>query len=253
MARKKKGGVSEEHPSEAWLVPYADILTLLLALFIVLFANSQTDQQKMQEMAQAFSAAFQSGGPSIFDKSGPASTHAADVPVEEDQNMAYIKENNQLSETKEEIDKLIQEQGLGAELDTVLSEDGLSIRIKDTALFPSGSAELLERSQQIAAPIAMILSRVPQKVVVSGHTDNVPISNAQYRSNWDLSSQRSLNFMKFLMEQAPLKPERFMTVGYAEYRPVAANDSDENRAKNRRVEILLMRSNPQPAAMQTLK
>jgi chemotaxis protein MotB len=135
----------------------------------------------------------------------------------------------------------------------VLSEDGLSIRIKDTALFPSGSAELLERSQQIAAPIAMILSRVPQKVVVSGHTDNVPISNAQYRSNWDLSSQRSLNFMKFLMEQAPLKPERFMTVGYAEYRPVAANDSDENRAKNRRVEILLMRSNPQPAAMQTLK
>ncbi len=253
MARKKKKGVADEHPSEAWLVPYADILTLLLALFIVLFANSQTDQKKMEAMAQAFSSAFHSGGPSIFDKMGPAATPSADLPLEDAENMAYIKENTQLSETKAEIDQMIQEQGLGAELDTVLTEDGLSIRIKDTALFSSGSADILDRSRAIAGPIASILSRVPQRVVVSGHTDNVPISNAQFESNWDLSSRRSLNFMKFLMELVPMKPERFMTVGYAEYRPVAPNDTEENRAKNRRVEILLMRSNPQPASMQTLR
>lgn len=253
MARKKKHGEEEEHPSEAWLVPYADILTLLLALFIVLFANSQTDQQKMAEMAQAFSAAFNRGGPSIFDKAGPAATPSADMPTQESDNLAYIKENNQLSETKEMIDKMISQEGLGAELDTVLTEDGLSIRIKDTALFLSGSADLLERSRQIAAPIAVILAKVPQKVVVSGHTDNVPISNSRFESNWDLSAERSLNFMKFLMAQAPMKPERFMTVGYAEYRPIAANDTEENRAKNRRVEILLMRSNPQPTGMHTMR
>lgn len=253
MARKKRHSEEDEHPSEAWLVPYADILTLLLALFIVLFANSQTDQKKITEMAQAFSAAFNRGGPSFFDKAGPAAVPSSDLPIEDDENMAYIKENNQLSETKEMIDKMIGEQGLGAELDTVLTEDGLSIRIKDTALFQSGSADLLERSRQIAGPIALILAKVPQKVVVSGHTDNVPISTPRFESNWDLSTERSLNFMKFLMAQAPMKPERFMSVGYAEYRPIAPNDTEENRAKNRRVEILLMRSNPQPASMYTIR
>lgn len=253
MARKKHHEQHEEHVDESWLVPYADILTLLLALFIVLFAVSQTDQKKMQEMAQAFSAAFNTGGPSMFDKAGPSQQSAADLPPINEQNQAYIKENNQLTETQKVLDQMIKEKNLQDQLSTLLTEDGLSIRIKEKALFPSGSADLLPHSMEIAKPVAELLSKVPQKIVVSGHTDNVPIANSAFPSNWDLSVQRSLNFMKFILTQANLDPARFTTVGHGEYRPIAPNNTDEGRAQNRRVEILIMRANHQPANMKTIQ
>lgn len=244
MARKKKHAPHEEHISEAWLVPYADILTLLLALFIVLFATSQTDQQKLTEMAQAFSAAFNTGGPSMFDKAGPTANQSADTPPDKtkDHDQKYLAENEQLNETKQMLEQMIKEKNLSDELTAVLTEEGLSIRIKEKALFPSGSATLLAHSMEIGKPIAELLSKVPQKIIVSGHTDNVPISNSTFPSNWDLSSQRSLNFMKFILTQANLNPARFSTVGHGEFRPIAPNDTEAGRAQNRRVEILILRN-----------
>lgn len=244
MARKKRGKPKEEHASEAWLLPYSDLLTLLLALFIVLFAVSQTDQTKVTQMAQAFSSAFNIGGPSIFDKAGPNVSPSAEIPEKtEDKNVAYVKENQQLEAVKRSLDQYIQNNHLQEALSTALTDDGLMIRIKERALFPSGSADLVEESRKIGPIIAGLLVPISENVVISGHTDNVPISNERYPSNWELSSQRALNFMKYLLAQdARLNPARFSAVGYSEYRPVADNNTAEGRTQNRRVEVLIART-----------
>ena len=117
------------------------------------------------------------------------------------------------------------------------------IRIREKALFPSGSAELVPESQLVGPVVAGLLAAIPENVVISGHTDNVPISTGQFPSNWELSSSRALNFMKFLLaSNATLNPARFSAIGYSEYRPIADNATEEGRTQNRRVEILIARS-----------
>ena len=137
-----------------------------------------------------------------------------------------------------------------------MTDDGLMIRIKEKALFPSGSAELVGEAQKIGPVVAGLLAKIPERVVISGHTDNVPIATARYPSNWELSSQRALNFMKFLFaSNTSLNPARFSSIGYSEYRPIADNKTDEGRAQNRRVEVLIARTyqfNPDSSSTETL-
>ena len=249
MSRRKKhlGEHHEEHMDESWLIPYADILTLLLALFIVLFATAQVDQKKFDQMAYSFNAAF-GGSPSVFDNNRSIVPEAGaskpdQSPTENPQGQAQLQETVQLSEIKRQIDRYILENSLSGGLSTMLTEDGLMIRIKDSALFTSGSADLRPESLQVGQEIAKLLVPLNQKIVISGHTDNVPINTAQFPSNWELSAKRSINFMKFILEsERQLKPERFSAIGYGEYRPLGPNDSIDNRAKNRRVEVLIMRN-----------
>lgn len=243
--RKKRGAPHEEEASEAWLLPYSDLMTLLLALFISLFAISQTDQTKVTAMAQAFSSAFNMGGPSFFNQMGPSPGRQAEIPYDEDKgNSAYIQENQKLEQLKKEMDDYIQQNQLDEDLSTAMTDDGLMIRIKEKALFPSGSADLVAESQKIGPVVANLLATVSQRVIITGHTDNVPIHNARFPTNWDLSSARALTFMKFLLSiNGKLDPARFSAIGYGEYRPIADNATDEGRAQNRRVEILIARSN----------
>ncbi len=244
MARKKRHPKHEEENGEAWLLPYSDLMTLLLALFIALFAMSQTDQQKMNAMAQAFSSAFNTGGPSFFDKMGPNDGRSAEIPSTEDKgNSAYLQENRALEQMQKQLEQYIEQNRLQDELSTELTEDGLMIRIKEKALFSSGSADLLPESQKIGPVIAGLLAPMNERVIITGHTDNVPISTAQFPSNWELSAIRAINFMKYIISQdSRLNPVRFASSGCSEYRPVASNDTEEGRAKNRRVEVLIART-----------
>jgi len=247
MSRRKKHHAEhhEEHTDESWLVPYADILTLLLALFIVLFAGADANKTKFDAMAQSFNAAF-SGSPSVFDNNA-AITPESDTPNQDKsksdsgKEQEHLKETVQLLEVKKAMDKYIQSNNLVGDLSTALTEDGLMIRIKDTALFISGSADLRVESQRFGTEIAKMLAPLTQEIIISGHTDNVPINTREFPSNWELSSKRSLNFMKFLLSQGNLKPERFSAIGYGEYRPMVANNTADGRSKNRRVEVLIMR------------
>ena len=117
------------------------------------------------------------------------------------------------------------------------------IRIKEKALFPSGSAELVPESQRIGPLVAGLLAEVPERVLISGHTDTDPINTPQFPSNWELSSVRAMTFMKYLLAiNQNLNPARFSAIGYGEYRPIAMNDTADNKQKNRRVEILIARS-----------
>ena len=244
MARKKHAKPHEEEAGEAWLLPYSDLMTLLLALFIALFAMSQTDSSKMQALAQAFTAAFNMGGPSFFSGMGPSmSMPSTPSSGAESSNSAYMEENENLREAQEKLDQYIKENNLEDQVSTELTEDGLMIRLKEKALFASGSASLQGQAEQIVPVIAALLSSLPERVTISGHTDNVPISTAQFPSNWELSSSRAVNLMRGLMGAQPsLNPARFSALGYSEYRPIASNDTEEGRAQNRRVEVFIARS-----------
>ena len=244
MARKKRGKPHDEELNEAWLLPYSDLMTLLLALFIALFAMSQTDSSKMQALAQAFTAAFNMGGPSFFSGMGPT-TAMPNTPTtaSDSTNAAYMQENENLREAQEKLEQYIKENNLQDQVSTELSEEGLMIRLKEKALFASGSAALQGQAEQIVPVIAGLLASLPERVTISGHTDNVPISTAQFPSNWELSSSRAVNLMRGLMGVQPsLNPARFSALGYSEYRPIASNDTEEGRAQNRRVEVFIARS-----------
>lgn len=244
MARKKRPAPHEEEASEAWLLPYSDLMTLLLALFICLFAISQTDETKLTQMAQAFSSAFNMGGPSFFQGAGPAQNSSRDMMSSEDGGMeAYLAENTQMEAVKRQLDTYIDQNDLNEEISTMMTEDGLMIRIKENALFPSGSAQLTEGVQRIGPAIAALIAPIPQRILVTGHTDNVPINSAQFPSNWELSSMRAINFMKYILSQdGRMNPARFSAMGRSEYRPIADNATPEGRAQNRRVEVLIERS-----------
>lgn len=251
MSKKHKQHDHEEHMDESWLIPYADLLTLLLALFIVLFASSQIDQKKFEEIKKSFVAAL-SGGKSFFENSSPV---PSDVNVgidskdkdkeknQSDEDKQRSKETQELLELKKKIDRFIAESGLTAQLETRLDNEQLKITISDNALFPSGSATLKPESRKLAVSISKLLEQYKNyEVVVAGHTDNVPINTAQFPSNFHLSTERALNLLAVILENKNVGPERFSNVGYGEYQPVASNETADGRAENRRVEVSIVRN-----------
>lgn len=247
MRKRHKEKHHEEHMDETWLIPYADLLTLLLALFIVLFASSQVDAKKLGDMGQVFNAIF-SGNVGMLNQS---STINSEMPNKSNPSSAFEElmkspdasiEAVQLLRLQEEIERYITQNDLSADLSSTLTEDGLLITIGEVALFPSGSADILPAAHKIVTEIAVLLQAYPQTVTVAGHTDNVPINTAEFPSNWDLSSKRALNFMKLLLVNPNLQPKKFNATGYGEFHPVTSNDSVYGKQKNRRVEVLIRRT-----------
>ncbi|WLV24190.1 flagellar motor protein MotB [Aciduricibacillus chroicocephali] len=251
MAKRNKKK-HDDHIDESWLLPYADILTLLLALFIVLFAMSSVDAQKFQQLSQVFNTVFV-GEKGILEQGElpPGEAPSTEIPTKKedeqnkdkkDQQFDYsLQEQEELTKVKERVDKYIDNNKLADEFDTKLTNEGLLITIGDNALFGSGSADVRNSDKKTAKKLANLLFMDPQReVVISGHTDNIPIKNSEYDSNWDLSVSRAVNFMKLILENKKLDPRSFSAKGSGEYQPIASNKTKEGREKNRRVEILVL-------------
>ncbi|WP_017729308.1 OmpA family protein [Halalkalibacterium ligniniphilum] len=234
MASKKKNH-HDEHVDESWLIPYADMLTLLLALFVILFAISQVDATKYEQLRVALSESM--GGQGVLEEMSPVqvdpatpstSSSAADVWVE-------------LQELKEELDQYIEAEGLGNRLSADITPDGLLITINDHILFASGSANLKPSAETLALTLADFLATDPPwHIQISGHTDNRPIHTAEFASNWELSSARALNVMNIFLQNPEIRAKQLSIAGYGEYQPVASNDTAEGRERNRRVEVLIL-------------
>lgn len=235
MSRRKKTK-HDEHIDESWLVPYADILTLLLALFIVLFASSSIDANKFREMGNFFNQVFTSGtgimqypsasevqSPNMGSGGGPGKNERAALTNIQNKVNAYVKGNKMTNN-----------------ISTSLTDEGLLVTMRDNVLFEPGVAEVRDSDKKVAQAISkLLIMDPPRSIVISGHTDNVPMHTALIKSNWDLSVMRAVNFMKILLENPKLNPEWFSAKGYGEFKPVASNKTAEGRAKNRRVEILI--------------
>jgi chemotaxis protein MotB len=248
---KRRHEPPEEHPDESWLLPYSDLMTLLLALFIVLFAASSVNTSKFEELSRAFKTAF-SSGIGILDQGGLTQNdllkrRTAETLNYKEKGKKSLKtleqeEQQNLEVLKQQLDKYIQKNGLTSQLETQLNLSELLITIRDNALFPSGSASIKPDSQKLATAIGQMLQPFPDyEILVTGHTDDQPINTYEFPSNWELSSKRAINFMKILLTNKAFDPKRFSAIGYGEFRPLDSNLTDAGRAKNRRVEVSILR------------
>jgi chemotaxis protein MotB len=239
MSRKKKqdagpGGVPE------WMATYGDLVTLLMCFFVLLFAFSSIDAQKFEAVMKSFqgSAGILSGGTSLT----PADMVFDGMPEVEVSKPVTNKED--LEVLKKAVEKFIAENQLESKVTVELEDRGLLLRFEDNALFDSGKADLKEGSLNTLKFLAEILNTEEfntKNVRVEGHTDNRPINTAKFPSNWELSTTRASNVVRFFIERGNMIPSRFSASGYSEYYPIASNDLAEGRAMNRRVDIVVLR------------
>ncbi|NTU27902.1 flagellar motor protein MotB [Bacillus tequilensis] len=251
MARKKKKKHEDEHVDESWLVPYADILTLLLALFIVLYASSSIDVAKFKMLSKSFNEVF-TGGTGVMDYSSVTPPKEEKDGIDKVQKDKEEKEKNkkekekaadqkELQSVKSQVDKFIKDKKLEHQLETKMTSEGLLITIKDSIFFDSGKATIRKEDVPLAQEISnLLVINPPRNIIISGHTDNMPIKNSEFQSNWHLSVMRAVNFMGLLIENPKLDAKVFSAKGYGEYKPVASNKTAEGRGKNRRVEVLIL-------------
>ncbi|CAG9621139.1 flagellar motor protein MotB [Sutcliffiella rhizosphaerae] len=249
MSRRRKKHDHDEHIDESWLIPYADLLTLLLALFIVLYSMSSIDAKRFQALSEVFNEVF-TKGTGILEYPNPINQDDA-VTFEEKEDQEETEEEYDLESDmlelkgiQEKIDAYIAEKELDEMLETTLTDEGLLLLIRDNVLFRSGSDRVRNEDLVIAREISNLLEiNPPRNIIISGHTDNVPINNSQFASNWELSVMRAVNFMKIVIENDNLDPRWFSAKGFGEYYPVATNSTEQGRAQNRRVEILILPRN----------
>ena len=243
MARKKR---EQPHENlERWLVSYADFMTLLFATFVVLYALSQIDVSDFAKLEEALKQAFRSnvfdGQESILDSSNSIfdGYDGASSPI----MLEYLSpryEADSYEEIKDSIDKMNLD-GLKAEID----ERGLVIKMEDSALtFKSGSAQITSDS---LVPLNAVAKLIKEKfaihiIRVEGHTDSDPVSNPVYPSNWELSSARASSVIRYLIGNYNFNPAIFIAAGYADTAPVAKGNTQKDKQKNRRVEIVILRN-----------
>lgn len=243
LAKKSKKKKQEEEIPEAWLLPYSDLLTLLLALFIVLFAMSSIDAQKMAKMSAVFNEVFE-GGQGVMDS--PSATDPEDPKSQKLDSSAaqavkaYTQDQAELSGLQDDVENYIAVNELEKQFSAKMTDDGLLITIRDSVLFKSGEAEIEKKNRKIAKDLSkMLVFDEPRPVMVTGYTDNIPASG-KYTSNWELSVMRAVHFLSVLIDtNDKLDPAYFSAKGYGENNPLASNDTEKGRAKNRRVEVLI--------------
>jgi chemotaxis protein MotB len=228
----RKGKHEGEHENlERWLLTYADLITLLLAFFIVMYSMSKVDAKKFGAMAQALQSILHGKGTSMLN--GEASLVGADKgggPMKVgDMRLLQIKVNN-----------AAREMGLEDKVSAEITERGLVIRISESAFFDPGKIDLKPEAVRFLDILSKPLIEIPNHVRIEGHTDNLPIRTERFPSNWELSVHRATVCVRYLIENHSFPPDRISALGYGEYRPIADNNTIEGRAKNRRVDIVVL-------------
>lgn len=238
---RKKPEVPKEEGAPAWMNTYGDMVTLLLTFFVLLFSFSTIDKRKWQEIVESFTGtnrvqAIAPLNPGEATVSGGV-FNGISVPSEEEEE---IKEH--FDELLYKIKTHITENGLDMQLDAFKIDDTIILRITDSALFDSGKDEVREDAKVILRKVADIFIEYEDyisRIYIEGHTDNIPIHNAEFDSNWDLSTHRAVSVIKFLISSTGIEPGKYTAAGYGEYHPIATNSTPEGRAKNRRVDFVI--------------
>lgn len=213
---------AEENDKDRYLITYADLITLLLGLFIILYAISNIDILKYEKMMSAIGNVF--GGASVVNGQ-PVGNSLTVEPIDN---------------LKNELNSLIAEFNYSKSISVEQNARGLTLHILDDILFASGSAELNSGSEIILNKLATIIKKLPNDIRVEGHTDNIPIKSKLFPSNWHLSVARALNTAYYLIDNENMNPDKVSIVGYSEYQPIESNITPIGRAKNRRVDIVII-------------
>jgi chemotaxis protein MotB len=248
VARKKKIPEHENH--ERWLVSYADFITLLFAFFVVMFASSQTDKGKAQQVSDSVKRALEGEklsqvvaailGGTVSDKGrgnammrGPGGARAA-ADEKKDLKVAELLPSLKLlsEELKKEID--------AGRIQINMQPRGLVVSFNQAALFRPGEDLISQEAYDALEKVAAAIARLPNPVRLEGHTDSTPISTMRFRSNWELSAARSIAILEMFATKYGVPRNRLSIAGYADTAPVATNDTEEGRARNRRADIVIL-------------
>jgi len=230
----------------AWMATYGDLVTLLFAFFVLLYSMSSVQQESFKELVQSLRSAL--GVQEVPEAGTREGLQLPEQPNEEseiepepeavDKTGGLIQ--REIEEIESQVLELIMFNQLGGKVRVEGNEAGATITISDVILFPAGEARLTESGVEIMKKIHDILAQFSYKIKVAGYTDNIPIETAQYPSNWELSASRACEVVRLLIDQG-IDPELLSAVGFAEYHPIATNDTPGGRAQNRRVEIIYER------------
>jgi chemotaxis protein MotB len=218
--RREHGGDN----TDRWVVSYADFITLLFAFFTTMYAISHVDVGKLEKFAGSMKSAFKASGSGsawqVIDGISPASPDVIGIEKE------FRKAINVL-QAQEDI--------------TVRRDErGVIVSLSDSVLFDSGQADVKQSAMPALAAVTSVIRKIPNSIIIEGHTDSVPIKNSRYSSNWELSTARALSVLSYMLKDSSLSPERFSLAGYAEFRPLAPNETPGGRDKNRRVDIVII-------------
>ena len=257
MRRKKKAGHANH---ERWLVSYADFITLLFAFFVVLFSSSQVDKRKVGRLAMAIQVAFEHLG--VFESSNSKMPLANSEPMPFD-NVQIIEkalkttdiaqpvpaakgartgpgQKGDLMKLVSDLQRSFQAEIKHNDISIRLGHEGIIITLREVGFFTSGSADVELKSEPTIARIADRLREEPFGIRIEGHTDNVPIHNSQFSSNWQLSTARAVGMTSLFISSYHFPPERISAAGFAEFHPIASNATAEGRFQNRRVDIVIL-------------
>jgi chemotaxis protein MotB len=266
MRKKRHAGAHQNH--ERWLLTYADMITLLVAFFIMLYAMSITSKAKFELLALSVRSGFNgnqrlqsvpmSPGVGIM-MSNAMVTSQSDNATEHTvgplgipkfggdltnfkQSQKAEAEQEALDQLQKEIEAEAQKRGLEDMIKVSQNERGLFIRIlTDKLLFAKGDAHIQPKAHPLLDYLALEINKVSNDVSIEGHTDNLPINTPQYPSNWELSTARATNVLRYLVETQHVSALRISASGYAYTRPIVPNTTEANRSRNRRVEIVILR------------
>lgn len=254
MARKKSHQAEHEN-HERWLVSYADFITLLFAFFVVMFASSQTDKAKAQQVAESVKEAIEDGGiksavkevlGGTVDEVGKGNAQMRGPGgIRKAQNPPRIEPKTPPTEAElvpsmQYLDKELADAIKAGKIEVHLEQRGLVISLRQAAFFPSGEDTIAPETYPTVQKIAEVIQKLPNVVRLEGHTDSIPIQTTRFPSNWELSAARAIAMMKLLTGNFQLPKDRFAIAGYADTVPVDTNDTADGRAHNRRVDIVIL-------------
>lgn len=244
----------EEHENhERWLITYADMITLLMAFFIMLFAMSQLDLMKFKQFQQGVAAdlggdvpvaggsdSLMPGGQGLLPAAGLGPGQGAGLGPGQGGQDAVQLERDALHQVQEDLVAASEAHGSEGVFAFEDQARGLAMQVQGGVLFAPGSADLTDEGKSALDDVAMAIRELLNPILIEGHTDDVPISSDRFPSNWELSSGRAIAVLHYLSGQRGILPSRLSAAGYADTHPIAPNDTAEGRARNRRVEIVVL-------------
>lgn len=241
--RMRGGGESKAHEATGmmrWLLTYADMLTLLFVVFVVMYAISQVNEKKLQEVSDSIQKAM---GAKLSE--AQIKNIIKDAVNESENKVEIDKQQQSLDELHKNLISFLKEHKLDKSVEVKKEKRGLVVLLQtDNVLFDTGRAELRSQTKQVLQEFARLvkLAKLENLIRIEGHTDNVPLAGGEYKDNWGLSVSRAASVLRFLIDKntGGLNPKQFEVAGLGEHRPLALNDTETNRQKNRRVELIIL-------------
>jgi chemotaxis protein MotB len=215
---------------DRWLVSYADLVTLLFAFFTTLYAASTVDAKKLTPIASSVRNAFDASGNGV---TGHSAGESIIAPVE------IVARERALDVLRTRLTHDLADALQTKRLEMVRDARGVVLSLPEQATFPVGTADPTDEARELIQRLATTLATLPNPVRVEGHTDDVPIRTARFTSNWELSTARASAVVAYLVQSGGIDPQRLSAAGYGEFHPRAPNDSPENRARNRRIDLVV--------------